>query len=112
MRQIGRLPGEDQARRLRDFLTTIDVAATIEADADEWLLWIHDEDHVERARKELARFRENPDAQQYLQATPAARTIEKQSAAENKAARKRIVHARLVLRVHRHMDHDPFGFLD
>ena len=79
MRQIGRLPDENQARRLRDFLTTIDVAATIEADADEWLLWIHDEDHVERARKELATFRENPDAEQYLQAAPTARAIEKQS---------------------------------
>ncbi len=65
MRLIGALPDEQAARRFGDYLLTLGVALSIEPGSGGWDLWVTDEDHLDQARAELQRFREQPDDPKY-----------------------------------------------
>ena len=61
MRVIGQLPSEATANRFRDFLYVEGISNTVEQDRDQWLIWIHSEDELERAAGLFKRFLSNPD---------------------------------------------------
>ena len=75
MRHIGTLPDETAARRFTAFLLTQDITATPEQDAEDWIIWVHDENNVARGREALNDFRHNPSGEIYLQAETAAEAI-------------------------------------
>lgn len=75
MRQIGSLQSKQHAERFTDFLATQGVSSQVEENAGHWSIWVRDEDQLDLSRAELDRFRETPDADQYVKATSAARQI-------------------------------------
>ncbi|MEE3371719.1 MAG: rhomboid family intramembrane serine protease [Planctomycetota bacterium] len=75
MRQIGTLPNENAARRFTAFLLTQNITASPEQDAEEWIIWVHDENNVERGHEALEDFRQDPNGEIYLRAETAAEQI-------------------------------------
>ena len=74
MRQIGTLP-EEQALRFADYLLTLGITSRVEETADGCALWIHREDHLERARDELAAFQNDPQSSRYVEARQRAEDV-------------------------------------
>jgi GlpG protein len=68
MRLIGTLPNEQIACRFADYLLTHGVNVMVEEGTEQWTVWVENDDHVERAKSELERYRQNPDAPQYAAA--------------------------------------------
>lgn len=61
MRQIGHLENESAARTFGDFLYVQGIQNQLEQEPkDGWAIWIHDEEHLTRAKELLAEFRANP----------------------------------------------------
>jgi rhomboid protease GlpG len=72
MRHIGDLPDEALARRLGDYLLAGGVKTAVEPEDGRWAVWVVDEDNVEQAREEFARFQDDPDDARYAAAKQAA----------------------------------------
>jgi GlpG protein len=61
MRQIGFIDDERDAERFGDYLLSQGIVSSIEEmNGGAWAVWIEDDDHLERGRQELDRFRANP----------------------------------------------------
>jgi GlpG protein len=77
MRRIGTLADGSLARRFCDYLMTLSIDATSDADGDEpaasWNIWIREEQDVEKARGELAEFEKSPEDPRYQVGEDAAR---------------------------------------
>ena len=91
MRQIGTLPTEQEAQRFEDHLLTLGVKAMVEAHADDWSVWVFDEDEVQEAKQELAGFRENPNDPRYVESHQAATGLRREVAKQVETARKNVV---------------------
>lgn len=78
MRQIGLLPTQEEATRFADYLLTQGVEVKAEADASGWVIWVRDENHLERARDELEQFTEDPSDPRYQKAERAASAIRRE----------------------------------
>ena len=74
MRQIGTLP-EEQALRFADYLLTLGITSRVEEADGGCAIWIHREDHLDRAREELAAFRDDPRASRYIEARRQAEDV-------------------------------------
>jgi GlpG protein len=94
MRQIATLPNESDALRFAAFLVARGVAAHAEEEDSIWAIWVRDEDHVDKARDEFERFRENPTDSAYEGAERAAREILLEEHAKRRQARKNVVEMR------------------
>ena len=94
MREIGTIENEQSARRFQAWLQTLDVSAQVEIDNGHWAVWIYDEDDIDRARSELESFVANPDDARYVQAEGKAAEIQKQTARQAIAVRKRVINVR------------------
>lgn len=76
MRRIGHLPEERLARRFGNHLYGQGIRNLVEGEPDgRWGVWVESEDHIDNAREQLERFRENPDDPAYDGAAEAARTV-------------------------------------
>ncbi len=61
MRQIGHLENEAAAKAFGDFLFVQGIHNQLEHEpSDGWAIWIHDEEHLPRAKELLAEFRASP----------------------------------------------------
>jgi GlpG protein len=95
MRQIGTVASEQEAHTFRDYLLTQNVTVTVEdEDARGWVVWIHDEDHVDLARRELAEFIQSPDAEKYRSAAEKAVALRREREKQAKQVQKKIVDVR------------------
>ena len=65
MRHVGDLPTHDQAQRFADYLLVRDVKVSIDQEDGQWAIWAVEEDETPQVKEELARFRDNPDAEEY-----------------------------------------------
>ena len=66
MRQIGTLPSKVQAARLAAYLITEGTSCVAEEEEDgNWSIWVHDEQKLDVARRELSVFIEDPEAEKY-----------------------------------------------
>jgi GlpG protein len=91
MRQIATLADGDQARRLADYLLTLQIETRLEPEPGGWALWVCDEDRVEAARQELAAFTRNPADPRYAGAGRAAEVLRREEARVDQAyARKQV----------------------
>ncbi len=93
MRQIGTLPSESQARTFVDYALTQNIRAKLDADGDDWAVWVFEEDRVPQAKQELEAFRENPQAEKYVQAKSAADALREREIQEHREAKKKIIRA-------------------
>jgi len=78
MRQIGTLRKESDALRLVDYLFTEGIRAHAEADRDDWVIWVRDENDLDRGRDELENFSRSPDDARYARAAAKADSIRKE----------------------------------
>src|SRR5579883_3460077 len=98
MRQIGTLPDEPSARALADYLLTQKIETKLERQSGGWEIWVCDEDHVARAREELAAFTANPADQRFVEARTAAEGIRRTAVHADEAYRRRQIAARQSVR--------------
>lgn len=71
MRLIGHLDSESLAQRISGVLVAQGIHHQVEADdGPRWAVWIHAEEDLDRARRLLAAFRENPDDPAYRVTAP------------------------------------------
>jgi rhomboid protease GlpG len=77
MRMIGTLAKEDEARKLGDYLLTLNITSRLDSTKDGWVVWVHDEGQVEHARQEFAEFVENPTDSKYQGIDHVARAVRK-----------------------------------
>lgn len=90
MRQIGTLPKEVDPRPLTDHLTTLGLDTRTDGVPDGWLLWIYKEDHLAKAREELAEYLKNPGDPRYASARDSAKTIAREKEAAEQLYRKNV----------------------
>ena len=65
MRQVGSLTNEIEANRFAAYLVTEGVSAHVEADGDDWPVWVHDENQVGYARLAFEEFLQDPNGAAY-----------------------------------------------
>lgn len=65
MRQLTTFKDHAAAERFAAWLVTQKVDAHAEKEGDEWILWVREEDHLKRAREELAAFQADPNNPRY-----------------------------------------------
>lgn len=78
MRQIGIIPQESDAKRLADYLLTLNITTRLDPTKEGWAVWVHREERVEEARKAFQEFIENPADAKYQGLEQTARTIRKE----------------------------------
>lgn len=74
MREIGEFKDEEKANTFSAFLSVEGIENQAEEDDGVWSIWVCEEECIERASRELIRFRENPHRPEYLKAAGAAKT--------------------------------------
>jgi GlpG protein len=94
MRQIATLPELDLARRLADYLLTLDIETRLEQGPGGWIVWVCDEDRVPRAREVLAEFVRAPADPRYSAATRDAAALRQKEEQAEAAYRRRHVQVR------------------
>lgn len=90
MRQIGHIDSDKDARTFGDFLYVEGIPTEIDRDEERWAIWVHDDDHIPKAKKLLDEFRADPSASRWQAGSPAEKLREQAQAAEV-AYRKRII---------------------
>lgn len=96
MRQIGTIDSDAQAERFSDYLLTQGIGNMVEESAgagSAWAVWVEDDDHLDRARTELASFRANPGDARY-DTTAAAARLRKDAERDERRRRKQFVDVR------------------
>jgi GlpG protein len=94
MRQLAVFESPEQARRLAAYLVTQRITAHAEQEDGGFSVWVRDEDQMERARQELAQFRENPGNPKYDGVETTATLLRLKQEAEHAARQKNVVEMR------------------
>lgn len=127
MRHIGTLPTEQLARCFDDYLLFLHIKGMVEPDGEisggeisdgeiskgetpedqaPWSVWIYDEDSLEMACSEFQKFRDNPAAVIYQEATQAANGIRKSQQKQQQQREKR---QKKIVNVRDQWGHRPFA---
>jgi GlpG protein len=91
MRQVGTLTNQQDALRFLAVLATHDIDATCEVEGDVCFIWVHDEDQLPTARKELKEFAADPSHARYKDADRIAEQRYREIVAQREQARKNVV---------------------
>ncbi|MEZ6045961.1 MAG: rhomboid family intramembrane serine protease [Planctomycetaceae bacterium] len=86
MRLIGKVDSLEKARLFAEYLLSLKISSSLEQDAQEWDIWIIEEDHLDQAITELEAFKQNPDDPKYKTGAATGRKFHKEAA---KVERKR-----------------------
>jgi GlpG protein len=78
LRQIGTLPKGSDPKVFADYLLSLGMKTRVDEQPDGWLLWIYNEDHIARARDELAGYLSQPDDPRFRGASEAAQAVRRQ----------------------------------
>jgi GlpG protein len=89
MRQIGHLEREEEARVFSDFLYTREIDNEVEPEGGRWVVWVRDEERLERAQQLLAEYRRQPGDAKYRGCAQQAEAKRKQEREEEVSARRR-----------------------
>jgi GlpG protein len=90
MRAIGTVANEQDAQRLGAFLLTLGIASQMDPAHDGYQVWIREEDKVERAKQELARFLQNPADPRYQTAEQLAQQVRQQQTQAEKQYQRNV----------------------
>ena len=80
MRQLTSLTNDEHARRFTAYLFTQGIDTQLEQDADQWLIWVREEDSLEPARELYRQFQAEPDHERYQGAVQTATTMQREDA--------------------------------
>jgi GlpG protein len=96
MRMIGRLAQERMARRLADHLLANGIPSQVDpsSESEDWIVWVVEEDDVERAGTILREFLADPEAEVYRRAEREAGKLRAQEARKVAETTKRVVDVR------------------
>jgi GlpG protein len=89
MRQLTKLPSADTAQTLSDYLLTLHIDTKLEQQPEGWIVWVRDEDQLERARQELDEFTRHPNDARYTAAPRTAEALRRQQQHEETAYHRR-----------------------
>ncbi|MGI8982777.1 MAG: rhomboid family intramembrane serine protease [Pirellulaceae bacterium] len=78
MRQLAVLESETAARKLAAYLVTERIAAHAESDAAGHIIWVRDEDQLQKAKEILAHFQQSPADPRYQGAEKTAETVRRE----------------------------------
>jgi GlpG protein len=94
MRQIGSIDKDHDAECFSDYLVTQGIVNMVEVGpGGEWLVWVENDDHLDRARAELERFRANPADPRYA-AAGLAEKLKRQAETADTRRRRNFVDVR------------------
>lgn len=85
MRQVATIPDERAAKRLADHLLTVGITTRVDPSPGGWIVWVHREEKVEGARREVEEFLANPADPRYADAPKAAEAARRAAAKQEKA---------------------------
>src|SRR5438105_5755355 len=106
MRQIGHLVDESTARTFADYLYVQGIENQIDHLKDDgWVIWVLDEDKIERATGLLAVFRQNPSDPVYRSQAKNAAQLHADEEADKAAYTKKVRNRRHLFR-----PLTPYGF--
>lgn len=91
---IGNIPDRADAERFGDYLVAQGIDNDIEPAGDEWAVWVHHDDHLDRANEALADFRKYPRDARYADVKSTARKVRQQREQERQRLRKHYVDVR------------------
>ncbi len=94
MRQAGTITTKSDAQRFADYLLALGITSKVESEGDEWAIWIHDENQIERSKQELEQFRHDPGDPRYKQAEAAARAARRAATEKKRQAERNFVDMR------------------
>lgn len=94
MRFIGSLPDPQQATRFGDYLTALGIANNIEPGDNGSSIWVHNDDHIERSKAELATYLNDPAASRFDEASKAAQRVRDEQQHREQSLRKNYVDVR------------------
>ena len=94
MRHIGSIQDGALAARFGDYLTALGVGNDVEQGASGFNVWVHDDDHLDRAKIELNAFQTDPTADRYQQASKAADRIRADDEKRQRSLRRNYVDVR------------------
>lgn len=95
MRQVGTIADETMARRLADYLLTVDVEAEVRpAGGSGWGVWVTREDDLERGRGALSEFLVNPDDPKYRSVARPAQELRRRAERAEREHRRRSIELR------------------
>lgn len=94
MRQLARLPDEEQVRRFTAYLITQGIASHAEQDGTEWAIWVREEDDLEPATELHQQYLLEPEHSRYLEAVQTATTLLREEAKRLEQTKKNYVEMR------------------
>jgi len=103
MRAIGTIPDEAEARRFTDYLLTRNITTRLDARPAGCVVWVHREEQVDEARRQLDEFRTDPGATRYQGIDETARALRK------KAEREEKLHVKNSISLSGRWDYRPVG---
>src|SRR4051795_624340 len=91
MRMIGHVPGEAKARTFGDYLYALGIDNQVEVEKDDaWAVWIHNEEHLQKAKSLLDQYLQNPEEPRFRTTAAAAEDRREQQRKEQLAYEKRL----------------------
>jgi GlpG protein len=94
MRQVGSLESEAVARKFAAWLLAQRIEAHAEQEPAGWVVWVREEDQLEKAREEFTHFREHPDDSKYQSAEKSAEAVLREDAARRQQAQGKVIEMR------------------
>ena len=73
MRQAGTIASKADAERFANYLLSLGISSKVDPAADQWAVWIHDENQLARSKQELDQFHAQPGDPRYEKAEQAAK---------------------------------------
>ena len=105
MRAIGEIQNEEDAQRFGDYLLVEGIPNEIEEEDGEWVVWVHDDDHVEAASTALEEFIRNSSSPVFRRKSAQAARLRQKEKKEEEQARQRHIDVRT--QVFNRMDAPP-----
>ena len=91
MREIGTIADGGAAQRLADYLLTLDITTKLDPKPAGTAVWVHREECVEAARRELGEFLRAPDDPKYAGVVQEAKALRKRAEREDRKHAKNTV---------------------
>lgn len=94
MRQVATIADEAAAKRLADHLLAMDITNRLDRTDKGWVLWVHREDRMDRARKEVEDFLADPNHPRFAGAAKAAELVRKEAIRKEREHAKNSINLR------------------
>ena len=91
MRLVGKIGSAILAGRFSDFLLTQNIESRVDAEGDDFAIWVRDEQQTHQARDLFADFKTTPDDLQYLEASESAHKLRRNKEKRAREIKKKTV---------------------